>query len=327
MDRRIGTIVGIIVAVVLLASAAQPPAAGAAGTGRVYLLEERLRLLQGYVERYANSHYNYYPPVSVVRKGGELPAPLWPINPWTGTAMKRGTGIGDFVYATSPNRLAYSITSRYPGGTLRVHRDIPYTRKMQNDHRTREGLELVRQFIEMWARAHDDTYPTVDQVDRDGSVGRQDNISYWPHDPWFHTPMAQSTRWGDFTYFVNADRTSYSLTAHYSRGGASTLRGSTVTNPWHLQRQALRDLALTNAGYVLQGFILRHLAGEGSLPPAGSLTAAGLGATYGFWPDDPFAGGPLTSGTQPGQFTYEVTGDVFRLTLHRAAGDLVITGP
>ena len=33
------------------------------------------------------------------------------------------------------------------------------------DLRTRQGLGLVRQFIELWARGHDDLYPAVAQVD------------------------------------------------------------------------------------------------------------------------------------------------------------------
>jgi hypothetical protein len=54
---------------------------------------------------------------------------------------------------------------------------------------------LVQQFIEQWARAHEDLHPAVAQVDATGDVGRQPGVRYWPHNPWTHHPMGQSGDW------------------------------------------------------------------------------------------------------------------------------------
>ena len=171
MHRRT-TLVAVFVAVFIGALAAAHAPAAHAATSNAYLLRERLCLLQGYIERWANGHYSYYPPPRVVLRGGGLKAPLWPVNPWTGRAMVAGGGIGDYSYRPAKDRLSYRLSARHPGGTITLKGTVPNSRKLQIDHRTREGLELVQQYIEAWARSHNDLYPAVAEVDREGSVGR-----------------------------------------------------------------------------------------------------------------------------------------------------------
>lgn len=229
MKRRnrltIPTILTVVVCALLLA-AAQPPVAHAAGSGRVYLLRERLHLLMGYIERYANERYSYYPPATMVRKGGGLKAPLWPRNPWTGGPMAPGGGTGGFTYTVTTRMLACTLVGHYPGGHIILKRAIPYTRKMQNDHRSRESLYLIQQYIERWAKAHGGVCPQPAAVAADGAVGTQTGAGAWPHNPWTHKPMARSGAWGDFTYRVADDQGRYSIVVHYSRGGTLTLRGA-----------------------------------------------------------------------------------------------------
>ena len=198
---------------------------------RVYLMNERALLLQGYLERYANEHFNYYPPADEVQMG-HMWAPLWPEDPWTGQPLTPGTGVGQYEYTPDHKHLRYSLVVHYPGGKIVLRCAVPYTRKKQNDHRTREGLELVQQYIEKWSRSHGHTYPDPAQVDANGSVGKQSGIFYWPHDPWTHQGMANRHAWGNFTYKVTANHRGYTLTAHYSRTGfAFKLLGGTLAKP------------------------------------------------------------------------------------------------
>ena len=104
----------------------------------------------------------------------------------------------------------------------------PLQPQKQNDHRTREQVELVQQYIEKWSRSHGNKYPDPAQVDTKGSVGQQDGIFFWPHNPWTHHPIANLPTWGSFTYKVNSDHTGYTINAHFSRKGAFKLSGGTL---------------------------------------------------------------------------------------------------
>ncbi len=206
----------------LVLSAARPPAARA--DSHVSLLRERLYLLSGYLERYANENYSYYPLASLVHAGG-ITAAVWPANPWTGGAMHAGTGSGDYTYSPSGNRLSYRLTGHYPGGRVVIRVSVPDNRKMQNDHRTIESGELVQAFIERYVRAHHGTPPPAAEVSVDGAVGKGSGAYWWPHNPWNHVPLHQGRGWSDFTYSLDASSSSYTLTVHFSRGGTHTFRG------------------------------------------------------------------------------------------------------
>jgi len=191
---------------------------------RVDLLRERLRLLDGYLEHWANDHFNHYPAASRVHEGG-IPAAAWPNNPWTGEPMTPGKSMGDFTYKVSPDLLSCTLLARYPGGTVRIHSAVPRSRKLQNDHRSVEGGELILYFADLWSRRHGGELPTAAQMASDAAVGTQAGVSWWPHNPWTHEMMHQGTEWGDFTYEVDPRAGTFSIVVHFANGGSRTFRG------------------------------------------------------------------------------------------------------
>lgn len=191
---------------------------------RVDTLRERLHLLDGYLEHFANVHYNYYPRAANVCEGG-IRAAVWPDNPWTGSPMEPGYDPGDYIYTLSADRLSYTLVGYYPGGSITLHGEVPHNRKMQNDHRTIEGAELVQRFIEQWASSHAGVAPDPSLVDAEAAVGLQPGVGWWPHNPWTHEQMKQGTGWSEFTYKVDRGTGRYTLTVYFSRGYTRTYRG------------------------------------------------------------------------------------------------------
>ncbi len=245
---------------------------------RVDRLRERLHLLDGYLEHYANDHFNLYPPAPSVRKGG-IRAPVWPTNPWTKQPMKPGTGAGDFTYWVAAGRLRCRLTGHYPGGTIVVRSRVPYSRKMQNDHRTMEGAQLLQRFADEWARRHGGRAPTAAEMAPNGAVGKLRSIAWWPHNPWNHERMHQGTWWGEFTYEVDATTGIYTIKMHKSRGGAYWLRGpfkktlasavTTTEGTAHYRTLGSRLSAAISGGAVDQtdGSAALAVAGSPSLTP------------------------------------------------------------
>ncbi len=307
--------------------AVHPPTAQA--ITRKALLHERLLILQGYLERYANEHYSRYPAPEAVRPDGPLPAPLWPRNPWTGAPMRAGSGVGDFTYTPGSRLLSYRLVGHYPGGSIVLSRRVPYARKMQNDHRTREQVDFIRQLVQQWARAHGGLYPPVREVAVDGSVGQQSGYRYWPHNVWTHQPIAVSRNWGDFSYTVNAERDGFSLRAHFSRGGGVTLTGAYATSPWREALLALQDEIAARNAEILEGYVREWaLLHEGVLPAPADLVPGGPVATaFGEWPVDPFGNEPLRQGDGPGQFVYTAgPGPQYTIVMHLSGGSVTIAG-
>ena len=191
--------------------------------------------------------------------------------------MRAGSGAGDFTYTPGSRLLSYRLVGHYPGGSIVLSRRVPYERKMQNDHRTREQVDFVRQLVQQWARAHGGLYPPVREVAVDGSVGQQAGYQYWPHNVWTHQPIAVSQNWGDFSYSVSAERDRFSLVAHFSRGGGVTLRGDYATSPWRAALLALQDEIAARNAEILEGYVREWaLLHEGLLPPPADLVPGGL---------------------------------------------------
>jgi hypothetical protein len=317
----------IVICTAIAGAAAQPPAALA--VSRTELLRERLLLLQGYLERYANVHYSYYPARGALHKGGPIPAPVWPRNPWTGTAMRPGSGAGDFTYTPAANLLSYRLVGHYPGGSIVLRRSVPSTRKMQNDHRTREQVDFVRQLVQEWAWAHKGRYPPVGEVGVDGSVGRQTSFRYWPHNVWTHQPIAVSSHWGDFSYRVSDARDRFSLVAHFSRGGTATLGGDYATSVWRIALLSLQDEIASRNGEILEGYVREWtLLHAGVLPAAEAMAPDGtVAVARGAWPRNPFSDEPMHQGEGPGDFAYTAgPGLEYTLTVYLSAGYVTIAG-
>lgn len=216
-------VVALTSAVVLL-TVATVPASASASTASQSTMREHLYLLAGYLERYANEHYGYYPEAAQVKKG-RLTAPVWPTNPWTGAPMTSGQTSGTFTYRLREHGLAFTLVGHTPNGNVTVRRTVPWTRKMQNDHRSTEGIQLVQRYVDQWIVGHNGELPPREQVAADGAVGRQRGVGWWPHDPWTHEPMRQGTGWSQFTYVPDRAGGTYTIVLHSSRGAKRTLRG------------------------------------------------------------------------------------------------------
>ncbi len=325
--RHIAVLSLVVLCVAVAGAAVAPPATAAAS--RTALLRERLLLLQGYLERYANAHYSTYPGRDALRKGGTVPAPVWPRNPWTGAAMRPGSGTGDFTYTPAPDRLSYRLAGHYPGGSIVLRRGVPYTRKMQNDHRTREQVDFIRQLVQQWALAHGGNYPPAQEVAVDGSVGRQAGYRYWPHNVWTHRPIAASQNWGDFEYTVSAARDRFALVAHFSRGGHVTLGGDYRASPWRAPLIALQDEIVARNGAIVEEYVREWaLLHGGALPTDDELAPDGaVATTRGVWPADPFSGEPMRPGDGPGCFAYGAgPGLQYEITVYLSTGSVTLTG-
>jgi len=243
--------------------------------------------------------------------------------------MRPGSGLGDFKYTPAPDLLSYRLTGRARDKTIVLRRGVPYTRKMQNDHRTREQVDFIRQLVQRWAWAHGGRYPPAGEVSAGGSVGQQTGYRFWPHNVWTHKPIAISEHWGDFSYRVDDDRDSFSLVAHFSRGGSVTLSGSAASSPWRAGLLRLQDEIATRNGETLEGYVREWaLLHAGALPAVDDLSAAGrVGESRGAWPVDPFSDGPMTHGAGPGQFAYTPgPAPRYALTVYLSAGSVTLTG-
>jgi hypothetical protein len=190
------------------------PAATPAAVTEEQLMTERVLLLQGYIETYALDHYYEYPKAKGVREGGTLRAPLWPADPWTGEAMRRGTTPGSYTYTVAADRRSYRLVGHLAGGDFEVKGAMPRTGLTAYRHREQEGLSLIRQYVIEWARRHGGLYPPASEVSREGGVGALRGDAFWPSNPWNHGPMIQSDAVGDFSYEVAADRASCRLSLH-----------------------------------------------------------------------------------------------------------------
>ena len=319
-----GTVLLTVLALAAFRAVAPPPAA-AADPG--YLMKERILLLQGYIESQGAKAYWRFPKTQWVAPGGRLRAPLWPVDPWTGGAMRPGSAPGHYIYRAADDRRSYRLTGYFQGASMTVTGAVPFTYMMACDHRSKEGLCQVQQYLERWVSSHDGAYPPASTVTRHGGVGEQSIIKFWPSNPWNHGPMAQSTNEGDFKYSRSDDDQSYKMTAHLRHGTTWSVVGSLADNPCHKLRLQLSDELVKSSLHVLQGYIEAYRQAHGGAAPAAadvSHTGA-LGQGNPYWPDDPYSAVPMAQGTAAGQFTYVVHGGgAYTLTGHLSQGDYTL---
>ena len=81
MPRRLVPTVLLALACLLVARRC---GAGAGALTRDAQTRQNIKLLKTYIDAYAGEHGFVFPAAAVVRKGGGLSAPVWPVNPWTG---------------------------------------------------------------------------------------------------------------------------------------------------------------------------------------------------------------------------------------------------
>ncbi len=157
------------------------------------------------------------------------------MTPGPAQRLTPGATQGHYVYTPAADRRSYRLTGHLGGGrTFTVTGRMTHTPMLAYDHRGKEGLNLLFQYVKMWSRAHDGLLPTVDMVTREGAVGQQQRILLWPSNPWDHGAMQQRADHGSFAYTRSADGKTFTLSLH----------------------QALKD------DYVLQGTASKTTAGD-----------------------------------------------------------------
>jgi hypothetical protein len=107
----------------LLAMGVAAPVAGA--LMRDAQMKQNIRLLKIYVDAYAGEHGFVFPAAAVVKKGGGLTAPVWPVNPWTGKPMAPGGARGTYTYAATARGAGYTLTAHLAGGAYSLKGGAP----------------------------------------------------------------------------------------------------------------------------------------------------------------------------------------------------------
>ncbi len=321
MIRRTTLILGLalLAAVLLCASAG----ATARATSPDDQMRDGIMALRGLIDRQAGTRFFLYPRARRVQPG-RLGA-WWPDDPWTGAAMLPGTTRGHYRYTVAPDRRRYRLVGYLDGGrTYVVSGGMPRIVMLAYDHRGEEGANLIREYIEEYARAHHGLYPLPADVRADGPVGLEPRRRYWPSDPWDHYVMRQGQSKGSFSYSVSPDRSSYTLRLHRALKHDYVLSGAMASSPWQQLLTNLEDEILRRSGRILSGYVdqwaLRH---AGALPRVVDVSPTGaLGTAHPDWPQDPSSGAPMQPGLVPGAYTYTPgTSGSYTLIVHLHSGD------
>ena len=205
----------LILLVALTAGTAFRAPAARAATTRDELMKTSLLALQCAVEKSGGVNMYVYPRPSVVSPSGGLVSDFWPRDPWTGQRLTPGTTQGHYAYVRAGDYRSYQLIGYLSGGqTFTVHGGMTHTPMLAYDHRGKEGLNLLFQYVKMWSRAHDGRLPTAKMVTREGSVGQQQRDLLWPSNPWDHGAMMQRADRGSFAYARSADGKTFTLSLH-----------------------------------------------------------------------------------------------------------------
>jgi hypothetical protein len=147
------------------------------------------------------------------QSGGAL-YDYWPVNPWTGVAMKDSTVEGDYTYSI-PSENGYLITGHlssggfgYDGGysmtPVFTSTNPAFTAAFNNEDRAAEaGCQVVKDYVDEWALTHSDALPTVDQLSSAGAVGQAH--TWWPTNPFLGLGMSSGAGIGQYTYTPGDD--------------------------------------------------------------------------------------------------------------------------
>jgi hypothetical protein len=322
MIRRILILAAALLAVAFIGAGAAAPARAASPNDE---MRAAVLALRGLIDRAGAERYFEYPKRTSVRAGRLAESALWPNDPWTGADLRPGTRRGRYRYTVTSDRRRYRLVGYLDGGTIVLSGGMPRSIMRAYDHRGEEGVNLIRQYVEDYAAAHDGVYPLPADVEADGAVGQEPRHRYWPSNPWDHRNMTQRRDRGSFAYSVAADRSSYELRLHRAlKKGDYVLTGAIVASPWQRLLVSLQDEILRRSGRILRGYVdqwsLQH---AGVLPAVDEMApAAAVGAAHADWPLDPVAGGAMTPGTAPGSYSYAPgAAGAYTLTVHLHSGD------
>jgi hypothetical protein len=314
-----------LLAVVCLGAGAATPARAASPDDE---MREAVMALRGIIDREGAARFFRYPRPAALRPGN-LGA-WWPDDPWTGSDLRPGAGRGHFRYTVTRDRRRYRLIGYLSGGrTFVLSGGMPRSIMLAYDHRSEEGINLIRQYVEDYAAAHDGVYPLPAAVRADGPVGTEPKHHYWPSNPWNHSVMVQRRDRGSFSYAVAPDRSSYTLRLHRALKGDYVLTGTIVTSPWQQLLASLEDEILRRSGRILGGYVdqwaLQH---AGALPQVTDMApTAAVGAAHPDWPHDPSSGAAMLPGTGPGAYTYAPgAAGAYVLSIHLHSGDFQAGG-
>ena len=320
----------LIIGAALLAAACLH--AGAAAPARAaspnHEMREAVMALRGLIDRKGAARSFEYPQSTTVRPGG-LGGNWWPVDPWTGRALRPGTSRGHYIYKVSADRRRYRLTGYLDGRILVLRGGMPRSIMLAYDHRGEEGINLIRQYVEDYAATHDGVYPVPADVSADGGVGNEPSHHYWPSNPWDHANMTQRRDKGSFSYEVTPGRASYTLRLHRALKNDYVLTGTTVTSLWQQLLTSLEDEILRRSARILAGYVdqwsLQH---GGALPQVADLAAgAAVGSAHDDWPLDPSSGAAMAPGTSPGAYSYAPgAGGAYTLTVHLLSSDFEAGG-
>ena len=316
--------VALLAAAWLAAGAAAPARSASPDDG----MQESIMALRGLIDRRGATRFFVYPSRADVRPG--VLSSWWPSDPWTGGPLQPGKERGQYRYSTSRDRRHYRLIGFLSAGRrITVRGGMPRDIMLSYDHRSEEGLNLIRQYVESYAAAHEGVYPLPGDVAADGAVGTDPVHRYWPSNPWDHGMMEQRDDHGSFTYEVTSDRSSYTLRLHRALKNDYEIAGVIVTSPWQRLLTGLQDEILRRAARALTAYVdqwaLHH---DGTLPDTAELApGSALAAAHPDWPLDPTSGAAMHPGVAPGDYTYAPGAHgSYRLTVHLHSGDFKAGG-
>ena len=217
----------LLVLLVALVAGAAVSAPAARAVTRDELMKTSLLALQCAIEKSGSAHMYVYPHPDSVSPAGGLASVFWPRDPWTGKRLTPGTTRGHYSYVRATDRRSYRLTGYLSGGrTFVVMGRMAHTPMLAYDHRGKEGLNLLFQYVRMWSLTHDGRLPTAAMVTREGSVGQQQRDLLWPSNPWDHGPMQQRADRGSFGYVRSADGKTFTLNLHQALKEDYVLQGT-----------------------------------------------------------------------------------------------------
>jgi len=164
------------------------------------------------------------------------------------------------------------------------------------DKQAQAGSLLIQKYVNDYGQGNRFVYPSKSMVKKGGGLPGSSVI--WPSNPWTGKVMAPGTARGTYTYARSAGGASYRLVVHLSSGNW-TLTGGVPS--WFKPE---RNTASRQNLLLLQRYVEAHAASHGgAYPAAADVTAVAFGPSY-VWPNNPWTGADMVTGTTVGDYAY-----------------------
>ena len=313
MLRRLVPSMLLALACATLIGAAAPVAGALSRDAQV---KQNVRLLKTYIDGYAAGRSYVFPAASVVKKGGGLTAPVWPVNPWTGKPMAPGPGRGAYTYTPSADGASYTLVGRLASGKFAVSGGMPGWLQTERGVAAADHAALAATQAELLAardQAAKNGLAMIQEAARNlakgmGAPPEAAILTYanlhsswpgWPTSAFDGQPMQQGSAPGQFTYTPGADG-SWTFVAHLTSGDYTLTQGA---YDWAAYRDALTIEGATLIGYGLELEAIQ----SNDLYPA-SISSATLD-TVDPWPTNPYTNSsPMADSDSKGDYHYARTG-------------------